>query len=540
MYQPDSGEATLESVVARLAPEYAERVLSLTILFHPDVSRIGEAWEYPIGDRSPNLVIGRYRPRFAAEPGRAGAPLGEAHISRRALRLRQRGDSLELRKLPGACRCKVAGRELADRVGLDSALLAGGVALQLGNAAVLWLRTGPPRRPDTLAAASALVGRGPAMRRLRREVARAAATDLDVLVMGETGVGKELTASDLHRSSARAGGPLVAVNMSAIPATLAPSILFGSARGAYTGATRPAPGYFQQADRGTLFLDEIGETPRDIQPQLLRALQQREIQVVGGDLQSVDIRVVAATDARLSGSGSDFNPALRHRLGSIEIRVPPLREHLEDLGELLLHFLGESAAAMACEHLLPGEEGDDLLTATWAEVFQLFACHSWPGNIRELANTARQLLVASEERLVLPAAILQRLHAQVEYLHAPMERLHAAIDSTGTGGNDGESRVAPGGISRSMKEVGVEEFRRTFAGSSHEVAATARALGVSRQAVYRRIEEHPDLRLAADVPETELQAALEAAGGDVRTAARALSVSEQGLRARLRARRWRE
>ena len=152
-----------------------------------------------------------------------------------------------------------------------------------------------------------------------------------VLTQGDTSYPLELSWTALPEGGAKA--------LCSLPTDLAPAALFGSARGAFTGADKAAPGYFDQAQGGSLFLDEIGDTSADVQPLLLRALQQREIQAVGGPIRRVDVRVISATDAALEGVGCDFKAALRHRLGAIEILLPPLREHPEDVGELLLHFL---------------------------------------------------------------------------------------------------------------------------------------------------------------------------------------------------------
>jgi len=501
-------------VVASLGADYSTTVLSLTILFHPHTGRIGESWEHPLSAQTLMLEIGRHQPEFGLHPETsAPSALDDPHISRQALRLEVSAKAVQLHKYPGACRCKVQGRELKETIDLEASLMSRGVTLQLGHGVVLWMRLGASRQlPGSTAAidtgALAMLGNSACMVRLRQQIARAAATDLDVLVLGETGTGKELTAAALHETSARTDRPFVPINMSAIPVALAPALLFGSTRGAYTGAVKASEGYFQQAHHGTLFMDEVGDTPEEIQPQLLRVLQQRQVQIVGGSLQSVDLRVIAATDVELESEDCHFSAALRHRLGAVEIRVPALRDHPEDIGELLLHFLHEAAAEMGCEALLPAATDGDIRTALWAEVFQLFARYDWPGNIRELANAARQLMVASEHEVRVPEHLLQRL-----------QQARA---------NGQDSALRP------MSEVGVDQFREAFLGNDYEVAATARALGVSRQSIYRRLDESPDLRLASDVADDELREALVAVDGDARQAARVLAVSYKGLRVRLR------
>ncbi|TXS96302.1 sigma-54-dependent Fis family transcriptional regulator [Parahaliea maris] len=515
-------EATLPTLAASLSADSGQSVLSLTILFHPDPERIGDYWEGELKSRRRSLQLGRHQPEFT---GPRGSPRGldDDHVSRQSLQLSFGRDGLQLRRHTNACRCRLNGHVLGgqdlggespggDAIFLEPAQLAEGCVVQLAHTVVLWLHTGPPRGANPTGVAQSLLGRSAGMCALRREIARLGATDFDVLVLGETGAGKEEVARALHRASPRSGRALVPVNMAAIPETLAPSLLFGSARGAFTGAGAASRGFFRQAEGGTLFMDEIGAVPPAIQPQLLRALQQREIQVVGGDLVAVDVRVIAATDSPLDAGDCNFSSALRHRLGSLEIRVPSLRSHREDLGLLLWHFLRTEAPGLGSESLLPGVQGDPLAVARWAELFQRFALYSWPGNIRELANAARQLLVASERQLVMPPGLESRMRADTGEVDAPAETLPE------------------------RPRVDEAMFRRAHIDSEYEAAATARSLSISRQAVYRLIEDSGEFRLASDVPEKELETALAEAEGDVRQAALTLRVSYQGLRARMRQR----
>ncbi|GAB3286904.1 sigma 54-interacting transcriptional regulator [Parahaliea aestuarii] len=511
MTEPPRTEATLPSLIASLAADYGDSVLSLTVLFHPDPRRIGAWYETPLGQHGGTLELGRLQPVFCSRSGEEAA-LGEGHVSRQALQLHYNRNGLRLQRRAGACACRLDGLALGDEVfSLDRDALNSGCVLQLGHALVLWLHCGPARGAQRAEVAPDLLGSGAAMCALRQQIARVGPTDLDVLILGETGTGKEEVATALHRVSDRAREPLVPINMAAIPAGLAPSLLFGSVRGAYTGAAA-SRGYFRQAEGGTLFMDEIGATAAEIQPQLLRALQQRQVQVVGGALEAVNVRVIAATDSDLDAADSNFSSALRYRLGSIEVLLPPLRERREDLGELLLAFLRREAAVLDAHSLLPGSGADPMLAAGWAEVIQRLARYDWPGNVRELANTARQLLLGGDGGLVMPAALEARLQGGAE--KAPQEN----------------SVNAPAAVA-----VSVDDFRAAHTAAEFEVAATARRLGVSRQAVYRRLQES-GFRLASEVSEDELAAALAEANGDVRRAALALRVSAQGLRARLRQR----
>ena len=519
---PDA-DITLPSVVAALPASYRERALTLTIVFHPDTSRIGESAVLAAGSGETrsgetHCILGRRSPAFA------GRPLEEQHVSRRALELSRCGEGLRLRRLPGASRARVAGRELLeDDLLLSREQLLAGVPLLLSHSVVLSLRLAevPAAAPRTCPPGDLLLGSSARMDRLREQIAQLAGTDLDVRLRGETGTGKELVATAIHRASRRADAPLVSVNMAAIPTELAAAALFGAARGSYTGAARASEGYFRRAEGGTLFLDEIGDAPQEIQPQLLRALQQREVQCVGGPLRRVDLRVISATDAALEGDGCDFKAALRHRLAASEIRLPPLREHPEDIGELLLFFMDQALAAAGRSALLPGPGSTPAEIAAWAELFYSFLGYRWPGNVRELANFASQATVASETRLQVPEHIASALREQPDQPAQPPPAPAPA----------GQAAAVPCGT---IHDISDEAFDRACEEQRYEVARVARVLGVSRQAVYRRIELSPRHRLAGEVPEAELRRVLAQHAGDVEAAAGQLRISASALRARLR------
>jgi two-component system nitrogen regulation response regulator GlnG len=510
MSEKTDADLTLPSVMAALPARYREEVLVLTLVFHPDPRRIGETAVLP---RRGPWTLGRLSPDFGAAPD-SGGPLGDQHVSREAVRLSWQGGCLHVRRFTRSSRCRVGGRELESEAVLERAVLREGVPLLLGHGVVLLLRMGaPPQAAVTAQPGYALLkGRSAYMCSLREQIASVGEIDVDVLVRGETGTGKELVATAIHRASRRSDAPLVCVNMSAIPPGLAPAALFGNLKGSFTGAERSGRGYFREAEGGSLFLDEIGDTPPEIQPQLLRALQQREIQPVGAPVRRVDVRVISATDAALEGPGCDFKAALRHRLGACEIVLRPLREHPEDIGELLWHFLRLAAAGSGGGPALPGEGSSDLEIAAWAELFHHFLCFHWPGNVRQLANFAQQVMLTGGSLPVLPDSVASALETPAGA--APKEETTGSV--------------------RRMQEIGDREFDEAMQACRYEAAPVARALGVSRPSVYRRIEETPGLRLAAQVPEEELQQVLDEHDGDLQATAMALRVSASGLRARLR------
>jgi two-component system NtrC family response regulator len=227
---------------------------------------------------------------------------------------------------------------------------------------------------------SHLIGSSDAMRQVLELIRRAAPSEATVLCTGESGTGKELVARAIHQTSDRHAGPFVAINCAAIPAELLESELFGHVRGAFTGAVNDRAGKFERANGGTLFLDEIGELPAALQPKLLRALQEHEIEPVGGRPKRIDVRVVAATNRDLEsalGTGG-FREDLYYRLAVITVEMPPLRARSDDIPLLVRHFLAKYAAAQL--QVSPA-------------AMTLLNRYAWPGNVRELENTIQRMIV---------------------------------------------------------------------------------------------------------------------------------------------------
>ena len=225
---------------------------------------------------------------------------------------------------------------------------------------------------------------GSAMRSVRDLVAKVAMTSASVLLMGESGVGKEVVARAIHRASPRAGHPLLKVNCAALPGELLESELFGHERGAFTGAYREKPGKFEQAQKGTILLDEIGEVPLRLQAKLLHILQDGEFARVGGErVLQTDVRVLAATNRDLEADirTGRFREDLYYRLNVIAVHIPPLRERRDEIPALVAHFL-----AVANEQYGRRVEIPPSLMRQLVE-------HSWPGNIRELENAIKRLVV---------------------------------------------------------------------------------------------------------------------------------------------------
>ncbi|MDH4229209.1 MAG: sigma-54 dependent transcriptional regulator [Nitrospirota bacterium] len=246
---------------------------------------------------------------------------------------------------------------------------------------VRYLREEETRRTGTM------IGDGPAMRQVQRLIDKVAVSNAPVLVLGESGTGKELVAREVHRRSSRAGGPFVAVNCAALSEGVLESELFGHEKGSYTGATGLRKGRFEMADGGTLFLDEIGELSPGIQVKLLRFLQEKEFERVGGAKTiRVDARVLAATHCDLKRRIGDgrFREDLYYRLNVISIDLPPLRSRREDIAPLAQHFLLRYGQEMAKQVSMP------------SEVMAALSSYRWPGNIRELQNVIERAVVLAD------------------------------------------------------------------------------------------------------------------------------------------------
>jgi two-component system NtrC family response regulator len=249
-----------------------------------------------------------------------------------------------------------------------------------------------------------LVGQSRAMDQVRKLIERVAPTNSTVLILGETGTGKELVARAVHQQSLRAAMPFVAINCGALPETLIESELFGHRKGAFTGADEHRVGLFEVASGGTIFLDEIGELPKSMQAKLLRVLESGEIRRIGeNEAFEVDVRVICATHRNLPEmvDAGDFREDLMYRINTFEITLPPLRERLADVQALAEHLV---------RRFRPGLKSDDQLFTD--EAIELLRGHTWPGNVRELANVIEHATILCERPPITPEHLPQRFGAR--------------------------------------------------------------------------------------------------------------------------------
>jgi DNA-binding NtrC family response regulator len=307
----------------------------------------------------------------------------------------------------------------------------------------------------------ALVAESPTMREALDLVRRAARSRSTVLITGESGAGKEIVARAVHYHSDRVGQPFVAVNCKAFAESVLESELFGHEKGAFTGADRSKPGLFERADGGTLFLDEIGEVTGDFQGKLLRVLQERKFQRVGGTSErSVDVRIVAATnrDLRAEVAAGRFREDLYFRLAVIPVHLPPLRERREDVLPLARHFLAKWNAELARD-----------LSGWTPEVESYFLKHNWPGNVRELENAIeRGVVLARGDQLTLSDLLID-----------------AEPD-----GSASASENAPGDLQSFLDRAAAEHIRSVLKDVQGARLEAARRLGVDRTTLYRLMRKY--------------------------------------------------
>ena len=379
------------------------------------------------------------------------------------------------------------------------AAIAGALKVEaLGSAA-----RKPARAPSGSMTFRDLIAASPAMERVLRLGRKAASSNIPILLEGESGVGKEMVARAIQGSGDRRSRPFVTVNCGAIPDNLVESILFGHEKGAFTGATEKHTGKFVEAHTGTLFLDEIGDLPLDVQVKLLRAVQEGEVDPVGGrSTVKVDIRLISATNRDLIQRVKDgaFREDLYYRLNVFPIHVPPLRERREDIPLLVQHFVAR---------LGKSETGGRVKGISSAALAMLEA-YDWPGNIRQLENAIFRAVVLCEGELLTPEDFPQ-IRAQVGSIDLSLHEEARLTPVRPVGPSQFAAEIAPSaqaarhdfgqerlgtlramddkGNMRSLAEVESEMIRLAIDHYQGQMSEVARRLGIGRSTLYRKLKE---------------------------------------------------
>ncbi|MBX5459645.1 MAG: sigma-54-dependent Fis family transcriptional regulator [Steroidobacteraceae bacterium] len=312
-----------------------------------------------------------------------------------------------------------------------------------------------------------LVACAPVSRRLAELARRVAASDCTVLIVGESGTGKEVLARYIHRNSSRASKPFVAVNCAAIPESMLEAMLFGYERGAFTGAATSHPGKFEQAQGGTLLLDEVTEMPLGLQAKLLRVLQEREVERLGGRTSiSLDVRVLATTNRRLREevAAGRFREDLYYRLNVFPLAIAPLAMRRDDVLPLAMQLL-----AARCK---PGER----VPALSADAAHLLLTYNWPGNVRELDNLLQRALI------LVNGPVIQPEHIQFELMNEPMQALTAPTPSAPAKENDTATVSLAKRLHHTEKELILDALR-----SGECRRDVAKRLGISPRTLRHKL-----------------------------------------------------
>jgi DNA-binding NtrC family response regulator len=446
---PTTGGTTTSAVAETPAPEGAVRSFVLTVLEGPAAgqSHTSTGDRCSIGSHPLNDLV-----------------IDDKTVSRFHCELRIEAGAVVLQDLQSR------NRTILDGVVIREAEPRGGSLIRLGGSAVRFdhgARTNRLPLSDKTELGG-LVGSSVPMRAAFAWLERAAKSEATVLLEGETGTGKGEAAFALHRAGGRAAKPFVVVDCTAIPANLLESELFGHEKGSFTGAQGRRVGAFEEADGGTIFLDEIGELPLDLQPKLLRVLENREIRRVGGSAKTVNVRVVAATnrDLRAEVNAGRFRSDLYFRLAVVKIALPPLRSRPEDLPLIVARILERLGAE-------PAQREAFLRPARIAEL----ARSAWPGNVRELRNHL-------ERTMVFPEDLEELIDEVLPATSPPPAEPSPAIDDVDLTVPFAEAR------DRALADFERRYLARILAAHDGKVTAAANAVGLSRVYVWKLLKKH--------------------------------------------------
>jgi DNA-binding NtrC family response regulator len=333
-----------------------------------------------------------------------------------------------------------------------------------------------------------MIASAPSMRAVLRMAERAATSDIPALILGESGVGKEVMARCIQGASGRAGKPFVTVNCGAIPENLVESILFGHEKGAFTGAVTKSLGKFVEADGGTLFLDEVGELPLDAQVKLLRVLQEGEVDAVGSRRPTkVNVRIISATNRDLTSQvkAGTFREDLFYRLNVFPLDMPSLRERREDIPALVDHFIGRFNASEGAK-----------VTGASADTMKMLLAFDWPGNVRQLENAVFRAVVLCDGDVLHPQDFPQ-ISGQVPDISGlpAAQELRAAVPvpANDVGPSQEASPIAikdKDGELRSLTDIERDLLRYAIEFYDGHMSEVSRRLGIGRSTLYRKVREY--------------------------------------------------
>lgn len=504
-------QSTLRLGTSSSKDRFPEAV-GLTILFHPQTERIGEI--APLLDyiAGPSAQFSRIEPIFRNPDGRQTEALASPVLSRKPIIIEVLPDGkICLENTSHKTKLIAEGEPLQNSRIFSHHEFRRGIVLIVADSLVLLLH---PMHPFQMGQDSlGLIGCSASIQTLRSAILNVADLDVPVLLQGESGVGKELVATAIHRHSPRANKPYICVNISAIPETLAAAELFGYTKGAFTGALQNSSGYFSDADGGTLFLDEIGDTALEVQPMLLRAIENKKLQPLGGKIRDIDVRLITATDSDLEHAVKKglFRQPLLQRLSGYHIKVPPLRERREDIGRLFIYFLTNELKSVdqvdRLKEISPGK--------SWvpAGLVAELARFDWPGNVRQLQNVTRQLVISNRESSKLCMdVILSNLFSRSKCQTKSSEDLEQPLSSK-----------------RRIADLTDQEIIDTLKKHKFNLNATCAELDVSRTWLNTYIDRSPHIRKAKDLSAEEIKQCAIECEHDLHAMASRLGVSCRGL-----------
>ena len=469
---------TLKHVPCKVQPKRDSQRMTLTIVFHPDLQRIGQQCQPDTSD----IAISRLSPLFGRGSNDLNPePLADPFLSRTPISLSKKGKCWHLSNLDSPIQISTAEDDSIEQLHITDPMLDKGVLFILSGRIVLlchYCSSLSFHPTDNIG----LVGISENLNNVRDLITKVGPLKAPVLIRGESGTGKEVVAQAIHEYSERSHKKLVCINMAAIPKELVNTELFGSVKGGFTGAVS-RNGCFKEADKSSLFLDEIGEASIEVQTALLRAMETGIVQPVGSNQDtSVDVRFIAATDANLEAliGQESFRMPLLQRLSGLVIGLAPLRKRREDIGPILHKLLqlkfSETHQLDKLHNMQPNEVG------YWAWFFAQCCELEWPGNVRQLKNMVTQLGIALLGNTNTSTFDWHSFVQTIKQQHQVANRVTMEVDK--------KTEEAPL-VRRKPREINDKEVLNALEKHQWQIKLAANELCISRAALYQRIDSSP-------------------------------------------------